>query len=112
MAGLPNMAGMMKQIQKMQEKIAEVQDGLESKTVTGEAGGGMVKVTVNGKQHLVKIEIDKEVVNPSDVEMLEDLILAAANKALEDAGKMAQEEMSKVTSGLLPNIPGLNLPGL
>jgi DNA-binding protein YbaB len=60
----------------------------------------------------VKIEIDKEVVNPSDVEMLEDLILAAANKALEDAGKMAQEEMSKVTSGLLPNIPGLNLPGL
>lgn len=112
MAGLPNMAGMMKQIQKMQEKMSQVQEGLETKTVLGEAGGGMVKVTANGKQHLVKIEIDKEVVNPEDIEMLEDLILAAANKALDEAGKMAQEEMSKVTSGMLPNIPGLNLPGM
>ena len=111
MAGLPNMAGMMKQIQKMQEKMSQVQEGLEAKTVVGESGGGMVKVTANGKQHLVKIAIEKEVVNPEDIEMLEDLVLAAANKALEDAGKMAQEEMSKVTSGMLPNIPGLNLPG-
>ena len=112
MPGLPNMSGMMKQIQKMQEKIAQVQEGLEAKTVVGESGGGMVKVTANGKQHIVKIQIDREVVNPSDVEMLEDLVLAAVNKALGDAGKMAQEEMSKVTSGILPNIPGLNLPGL
>ena len=112
MPGLPNMSGMMKQIQKMQEKIAQVQEGLEAKTVVGESGGGMVKVTANGKQHIVKIEIDKEVINPSDVEMLEDLVLAAVNKALVDAGKIAQEEMSKVTSGILPNIPGLNLPGL
>jgi DNA-binding YbaB/EbfC family protein len=111
MPGVPNMAGMMKQLQKMQEKMAQVQEGLESKTVVGEAGGGMVKVTANGKQHLVKIEIDKEVVNPSDVDMLEDLLLAAANRALEDAGKMAQEEMAKVTSGMLPHVPGLNLPG-
>ena len=111
MAGLPNMSGMMKQIQKMQEKMAQVQEALESKTVVGESGGGMVKVTANGKQHLLKIQIDKEVVNPSDIEMLEDLVLAAANKALENAAKMAQEEMSKVTSGMLPNIPGLNLPG-
>ncbi len=112
MAGLPNMSGMMKQIQKMQEKMAQVQEDLESKTVVGEAGGGVVKVTANGKQHIVKIQIDKEVVDPSDVEMLEDLVLAAANKALGDAGKMAQEEMAKVTSGMLPNIPGLSLPGL
>jgi DNA-binding YbaB/EbfC family protein len=112
MAGLPNMAGMMKQIQKMQEKMNQVQEGLEAKTVVGESGGGMVKVTANGKQHLVKIQIDKEVVNPADVEMLEDLLLAATNKALDEAGKMAQEEMSKVTAGMLPNIPGLNLPGL
>jgi DNA-binding YbaB/EbfC family protein len=112
MPGLPNMAGMMKQIQKMQEKMAQVQEGLESKTVTADAGGGMVKVTVNGKQHLVRIEIDKEVVNPDDVEMLEDLVLAATNKALDDAGRMAQEEMSKATNGMLPNIPGLNLAGL
>ncbi len=112
MAGLPNMSGMMKQIQKMQEKMARVQEELESKTVVGEAGGGVVKVTANGKQHIVKIQIDKEVVDPSDVEMLEDLVLAAANKALDDAGTRAQEEMAKATSGMLPNIPGLGLPGL
>ena len=111
MAGLPNMSGMMKQIQKMQEKMAQVQEGLETKTVIGEAGGGMVKVTVNGKQHLLKIQIDREVVNPDDVEMLEDLVLAATNKALEESAKMAQEEMARATSGMLPNIPGMNLPG-
>ncbi len=111
MKGLPNMAGMMKQVQKMQEKMAQVQEELETKTAIGEAGGGMVKVTANGKQHIVKIQIDKEVVNPDDIEMLEDLVLAATNKALDDAGKMAQEEMAKVTNGMLPNIPGLNLPG-
>ena len=112
MPGLPNMQGMMKQIQKVQEAMARIQQELETKTVAAEAGGGMVKVTANGKQRLTAISIDKEVVNPADVEMLEDLVLAAANKALEDAGKMAQEEMSRATSGMLPNIPGLNLPGL
>lgn len=112
MKGMPNMAGMMKQVQKMQERMAQVQQELEQKTVTAEAGGGMVKVTANGRQQLTKIRIDKEVVNPEDVEMLEDLLLAAANKSLEDATKMAQEEMAKATSGLMPNIPGLNLPGM
>ncbi len=111
MAGVPNLPGMMKQIQKVQEKMAEIQEGLELKTVSGEAGGGMVKVTANGKQRVVSIEIDKEVVDPSDIDMLEDLVLAATNKALEEAGKMAQEEVSKATSGMLPNIPGLNFPG-
>jgi nucleoid-associated protein EbfC len=106
------MSGMMKQIQKMQERMAQVQEELEKKTVTGDAGGGMVKVTANGKQHLTGITIEKEVINSDDREMLEDLILAAANKALEESQKLAQEEMSKVTSGLLPNIPGLNLPGM
>jgi nucleoid-associated protein EbfC len=112
MPGMPNMSGMMKQLQKVQEKIARVQEELESKTVIAEAGGGMVKVTASGKQQIVKIRIDREVVNPEDIEMLEDLVLAATNKALQDAGKMAQEEMSKATSGMMPNIPGLNLPGL
>jgi len=110
MAGLPNMSGMLKQIQKMQEKMAQVQEGLESKTVIGESGGGMVKVTANGKQRITRIQIEKEVVNPDDVEMLEDLLLAASNKALEESQRVAQEEMARVTQGMIP--PGLNIPGL
>ncbi|MCC6395576.1 MAG: YbaB/EbfC family nucleoid-associated protein [Bacteroidetes bacterium] len=112
MAGLPNMSGMMKQIQKMQEKMQQVQEELEQKTVTGEAGGGMVKATANGKQRLTALAIEREVITNEEPDMLEDLILSAVNKALEESQKMAQEEMAKVTNGILPNIPGLNLPGL
>jgi len=112
MAAVPNLPAMMKQIQKVQEKMAEIQDALETKTVSAEAGGGMVKAVANGKQRLVSLSIDREVVNPEDIEMLEDLVLAASNKALEDASRMAQEEMSRATSGMLPNIPGLSLPGM
>jgi nucleoid-associated protein EbfC len=112
MKGMPGMQNIMKQVQKMQEKMSEVQAKLENKTITAEAGGGMVKVTVNGKQQIVKIQMEKEVVNPNDIEMLEDLIVAATNKALEEANALAQEEMSKVTGGMLPNIPGLKFPGL
>lgn len=112
MPGLPNMSGMMKQIQKMQEEMARVQEELERKEVTGEAGGGMVRVTANGRQQIRKVAIDREVVNPQDVEMLEDLVAAAVNKALEESAKMAQAEMGKVAGGMLPNIPGLSLPGM
>jgi DNA-binding YbaB/EbfC family protein len=112
MVSMPNMMGMMKQIQKVQEKMAQVQQELEAMTVVGDAGGGMVKVTANGRQQILKVAIEKEVVDPADPQMLEDLIVAAVNKALEESTKLAQAEMAKVTSGMLPNIPGLNLPGL
>ena len=110
--GMPNMQNMMKQIQQMQERIAKVQAELEQKTVTADAGGGMVKVTANGKQQIVKIEIEKTAVNPEEKEILEDLIIAAVNKALEQANAMAQLEMKKATEGMIPNIPGMNLPGM
>jgi DNA-binding YbaB/EbfC family protein len=92
--------------------MTQVQQDLESKTVVAETGGGMVKVTANGRQQIVKIHIEKEVIDPGDSEMLEDLILAATNKALADSAAMARDEMAKATSGMLPNIPGLNLPGM
>lgn len=112
MKGMPGMGNLMKQVQKMQEKMGEVQAELENKTVTAESGGGMVKVTANGRQQIVKIEMEKEVVDPEDLDMLEDLIVAAVNKALDESNAMAQEEMSKATSGMMPNIPGMKFPGM
>jgi DNA-binding YbaB/EbfC family protein len=103
------MQGMLKQVQKMQAEMEKVQNELANKTVTEEAGGGMIKATANGKKELISVEIDKEVFNGGDKEMLEDLVVAAVNKALESAGKMAEEEMAKITKGMLP--PGLNIPG-
>lgn len=101
--------GMLKQVQKMQAEMEKVQNELGGKTVTEEAGGGIIKATANGKKEIVTVEIDKEIINSGDKEMLEDLVVAAVNKALESAGKMAEEEMAKVTKGMLP--PGMNIPG-
>jgi DNA-binding YbaB/EbfC family protein len=103
------MQGMLKQVQKMQAEMERVQNELANKTVTEEAGGGIIKATANGKKELISVEIDNEVMNGGDKEMLEDLVVAAVNKALESAGKMAEDEMAKITKGMLP--PGLNIPG-
>ena len=96
---------MMKQAQQLQSKMFKLQEELAEKTVETSSGGGMVKVVANGKQQLVSIQIEQEVVDPEDVEMLQDLILAAVNDALNKAQEMVSEEMSKLTGGM--NIPGL-----
>ena len=103
------MGGMMKQIQKMQAEMEKAQAELAKKTVTAESGGGMVKATCNGQKELIALDIDEEVAKGGDKEMLEDLIVAAVNKALEAAGKMAEEDMGKLTRGMMP--PGMNIPG-
>ncbi len=104
------MNGMMKQIQKMQADMEKVQNELANKTISEESGGGMVKATANGKKEIISIEIDNEIVASGDKEMLEDLVVAAVNKALGSAGKMAEEELANVTKGMIP--PGMNIPGL
>jgi len=102
---MKNMKNMMKQAQQLQAKMAKMQEEMAGKTIEASAGGGMVKVVANGKQEVTSIHIEKEVVDPEDVEMLQDLILAAVNEALVQSQKMVSEEMSKLTGGM--NIPGL-----
>lgn len=96
---------MMRQAQKLQEEMQRMQEDAKTKTVEASAGGGMVTVVANGGGEIVSIKIEKDVVNPDDVEMLQDLILAAVNEALRRAQQMVNEEMSKLTMGL--QIPGL-----
>ena len=106
--GKGGLGDMMKQVQKMQAKMAEMQSELEKSEVEGSAGGGMVKVVANGKNEILSITIDPEVVDKDDVEMLQDLIAAAVNQSREKVQEMQTDQMSGITGGL--NIPGLNLP--
>ena len=99
------MKQMMKQMQGIQSKMMKEMEALADMTVEGSAGGGMVRVTATGKQQIVSIQIEKEVVDPEDVEMLQDLVLAGVNDALNKSHEMAQEKMGKFTGGM--NIPGL-----
>ncbi len=103
--GFGNMKNMMKQAQKMQADLARVQSQLEEMTVEASSGGGMVKVEVTGKLEVRKISLDPQVIDPEDVEILEDMVLAAVNEGLRKAQELAASEMQKVTGGL--NIPGL-----
>lgn len=100
-----NMNTMMKQAQKLQKKMLQTQQELATKTVEATAGGGMVKVVANGGQKIESIVLEKEIVDPQDIEMLQDLVLAAVNDALNKAQEMVSSEMNKLTGGL--NIPGL-----
>ena len=102
---MKNMNSMMKQAQNLQKKMLKTQQELATKTVEATAGGGMVKVIANGGQKIESIELEKEVVDPEDLEMLQDLILAAVNDALKKSQDMVSAEMNKLTGGL--NIPGL-----
>ncbi len=99
------LGNIMKQAQQMQAKIARVQQELEDKEVEATAGGGMVTARANGKQQLLDLKIEKDVVDPEDIEMLQDLVLAAVNEAIKKSQEMIQGEMSKVTGGM--NIPGM-----
>lgn len=102
---MKGMGNMMKQAQKLQAKMLKLQDELADQTVEATAGGGMVKVTANGRQKITSIAIEKEVVDPEDIEMLQDLILAAVNDALNKSQEMISQEMGKLTGGI--NLPGL-----
>jgi DNA-binding YbaB/EbfC family protein len=97
----------MREAQKLQEQLAAVQEEVAKRKVDATAGGGMVTVEANGKQELVSIKIDREVINPDDAQMLEDLVLAACNEALRKSREMVQQELSKLTGGL--KIPGLGM---
>lgn len=107
-----NIQDMMAKVQELQSRMGDVQTKLRALETTAEVGGGMVTVTINGKQEVKKIKLEKSVVTPDDIELLEDLILSAVNKAIDQSQKMAQEEMGKATSGMIPNIPGLDLGNL
>jgi len=104
-----DMFGKMKEVQS---RMKDAQETLRNVTETGDAGAGMVKVTVNGLKNVLSVEIDPDLIKVEDREMLQDLIVAATNKALANVDTKAREHLRQATEGLLPNIPGLNLDGL
>jgi DNA-binding YbaB/EbfC family protein len=97
--------GMLKQAQKIQAQLAKIQEEMAQRTIEASSGGGMVSVVVNGKQEVISIKIEPEVVNPEDIDMLQDLVLAAVNEGIRKSQEMVSEEMRKLTGGL--SIPGL-----
>jgi DNA-binding YbaB/EbfC family protein len=102
---MKNIGDLMKQAQKLQSRMLQMQEELGERTVTAQAGGGMVEAVANGRQELLQLKIDPEVVSPEDVEMLQDLVKAAVNEALARAKEMVSQEMAKLTGGF--NLPGM-----
>lgn len=104
--GMPgNLQGILKQAQQMQQQLLKAQEHAQTLTAEGSAGGGMVKATANGKNQITQLIIEKQVVDPEDVEMLQDLVIAAVNEAIQKVSEQVKEEVGKVTGGM--NIPGL-----
>jgi DNA-binding YbaB/EbfC family protein len=99
------LGGMLKQAQRIQAQLAKIQEEMAQKTIEASSGGGMVTVVVNGKQEIVSLKIEREVVDPDDIDMLQDLVLAAVNEGMRKSQEMVTEEMRKLTGGL--SIPGL-----
>jgi len=104
-SGTGNMNQMLKQAQKMQEDMANLQEDLEAREYTATSGGGMVQVTVDGKHLIKSLKINPDIVDPDDTEMIEDLVTVAVNEAISNAMKTAEEEMGAITGGL--NLPGM-----
>jgi len=102
---MKDMQGILRQAQQMQERLAKLQEELAGKTVEASAGGGMVTVVVNGRQEVLSVRIEKEVVSPEDVELLQDLVAGAVNEAISRSRKMMADEMAKITGGM--NLPGI-----
>jgi len=100
-----DMNEIMRQAQQMQQRMRQVQDELASRTVTASAGGGMVSATLNGRNELLSIQIDEEVIKPEDRAMLQDLIISAVNEGIRKSRDMAETEMRRITGGI--NIPGI-----
>jgi len=107
-----DMMKMMGKMKEVQAKIKEAQDNLVRVQATGEAGGGMVRVVVNGKKQVISLDIDPTIMRADDKILVQDLVVAAVNKANEEVEVAAKEEMKKATDGLLPNIPGMDLSSL
>ena len=107
-----DMMKMLGKVKEVQAKVKEAQENLVHVKASAESGAGMVKATVNGKKQVISLDIDPEIVKADDKEMMQDLVVAAVNKALEEVEVLAKEEIKKSTDGILPNIPGLDLGGL
>ena len=107
-----DMMKMMGKMKEVQQKMKEAQDQLKDIVVEGESGGGMVRASVNGQKEIIGLDIDEALINPTDKQMMRDLIIAATNKALQEADHKSKEHIKKSTEGLIPNIPGLDLSGL